>query len=511
MKKVVYTIPFVLGVLLSALITTDGVNAQVCWQTRVINEHSCSGCTTIWRCNGDVSQSCSGDAQCGGYGGDCIPLCQETYDTEQSCIVLDRDVPCSDPPSCSWTGSVQECNVVGTSCTEPAVTKTYGCWGPGSTPTPDPGGGGDPTPDPDGCTVDLVPAISNLPQSSTLDLTANVTVTGGFVESVNFSSGNSSLVSVSPASDSSPSYETVATGESLGSTTVTADVIMSGSTQCTDNATINVVDPGPWWQVIDADVLSLGNLTSSISSLCSGGCSPLFDLDGPGGFPGLPIYSGSYDFGSGSTSSTNWLAEATFNDTRQYTYSYFDKKVPADATINEINGSLGDIPGSSIPSGSTDDGYYWYHYDGTAYGDMTISGDVSIDGDEKIILFVEAADLNIQGNISITSNGQGFLLVIVGEASDGTKGNINIDSSVTSLEGLFLADNSFQSGTAGADTDSQLYIRGSVAAYSGINLQRDLVDDTQTPAEVIEYAPELMLLFPKSLSLERMRWEEVAP
>jgi hypothetical protein len=289
---------------------------------------------------------------------------------------------------------------------------------------------------------------------------------------------------------------------------------MSGTERCNDNSTIVVGSTGPWWQVIDADIFSLGNLISAIPSSCTGGCTPIFDLDGPGGFPGLPIYSGTFDFsdgsGTGTVSSTGWLAEATFNDTREYKYSFFDRRVPADATLNEITSPS--IAGTAISTGGTEyNGFYWYHFDGTTYGDLTITSDVTIAGDRKIILFVESGDLNIQGDVSISSDGQGFLLVIVGEDPSSGGGNINVSSSVTGLEGLFVADNSFSTGTQGADSDSQLNMRGSYAAYGGINLQRDLADDTQTPAEVFEYAPELMLLFPRSLTLERMRWEEVAP
>lgn len=516
--EVIIEIMFV-GIILSflTLLSQGVVSAQTCSDTRLVNEWSCSACNTwgercgSWdgpRCDSPYGDGCeAGEGSCGTY-------CVE--DPENACQVLNTPVDCtSEANGCSWTGTlIEDCSrsSAGT-CTLEAGSHTLYCWISG-TPTPDPGGGGDPTPSPDGCTVDLVPSVSTISPTSVITLTANVNVTGGFVDQVNFLSNDTNVVTVSPASDTSPSYETNTTGQSTGTTTVRTDVIMSGSSVCNDTASITVSDPGPWWQVINADVFSLGNLISGIPALCSGGCSPIFDLDGPGGFPGLPIYSGSYDFaegsGQGTTSSTGWLAEATFNDSREYTYSFFDRRIPADATLNEIENPS--ITGTELSSGGTAfDGYYWYHFDGDTYGDLTINSDVAIAGDRKVILFIESADLSIEGNVSIQSDGQGFLLVIVGKTDTGTKGNINIGSSVTGIEGLFVADNAFSTGTAGADADSQLVIEGSVGAYGGINLQRDLPDDSQTPAEVFEYAPELMLLFPKSLSLERMRWEEVAP
>lgn len=372
------------------------------------------------------------------------------------------------------------------------------------------------------CTVDLTPAIATFAEGSSQTFTANVTdIQNGTVASVDFSSTDTGIATVNPAQDTTSAYTTDVTGVVPGSVTIQADVIMGGSSVCSDTSSVDIIPAGPWWQVIDADIFSLGNLISEIPGACSGACSPIFDLDGLGGFPGLPIYTGSYDFsdgsGQGTASSTNWLAEATFNDTRTYNYSFFEKRIPSDATLNEITSPS--IPGTDITSGGTVyDGYYWYHYDGDTYGDLVITSDVTIAADRKVILFVESADLTIQGNISIQADGQGFLLVIVGENASGGKGNITIDSSVggtgdgvPEIEGLFLADNSFSTGTTGAGDDNQLHIRGSVASYGGISLQRDLTDDSQTPAELIEYAPELMLLFPDSLGLERMRWEEVAP
>jgi hypothetical protein len=371
------------------------------------------------------------------------------------------------------------------------------------------------------CTVDLTPSTSSFSVGSAQSFTANLSGVSGTVDRVEFASNNTSIATVNPSQDASSPYTTDATGVAVGTTSVDAFVIMGGNPVCNDSAAVNVSEAGPWWQVIDADIFSLGNLISEIPAGCSGACTPMFDLDGPGGFPGLPIYTGTYDFsdgsGQGTASSTNWLAEATFSDTRTYNYSFFDKRVPADATLNEITSPS--IPGTDITSGGTAyDGYYWYHYDGDTYGDLAITSDVTIAADRKVILFVESADLDIQGNISIQTDGQGFLLVIVGETASATKGNITIDSSVggtgdgvPEIEGLFLADNTFSTGTTGAGNDNQLHIRGSVAAYGGINLERDLIDDSETPAELFEYAPELMLLFPDSLGLERMRWEEVAP
>jgi len=62
----------------------------------------------------------------------------------------------------------------------------------------------------------------------------------------------------------------------------------------------------------------------------------------------------------------------------------------------------------------------------------------------------------------------------------------------------------------GAGSDSALSVRGALASYGGLSLQRDLSDNS-TPAEYFEYAPDLMLLYPTKLSYRKINWKEVAP
>ena len=111
----------------------------------------------------------------------------------------------------------------------------------------------------------------------------------------------------------------------------------------------------------------------------------------------------------------------------------------------------------------------------------------------------------------------GFIALIAGKSDTGTKGNIYISPSLGGatpvLEGIYLAEGVIYTGTNGADLDSQLVIRGSLAGLSGISLQRDLADDSTTPAELFEYAPDQMmiLLNTPALSSKKMSWKEVAP
>jgi hypothetical protein len=67
-------------------------------------------------------------------------------------------------------------------------------------------------------------------------------------------------------------------------------------------------------------------------------------------------------------------------------------------------------------------------------------------------------------------------------------------------------------GTNGANLDSQQYFRGTLVGLSGISLQRDLVDDSVSPAEFFEYAPDqIIFLLNSGLEVRKMSWKEVAP
>ena len=57
----------------------------------------------------------------------------------------------------------------------------------------------------------------------------------------------------------------------------------------------------------------------------------------------------------------------------------------------------------------------------------------------------------------------------------------------------------------------QLHIRGSIAGYAGVVLERDLTDNSVTPAEFFEYGPDLLFTFPRDLTSRKYKWKEIAP
>lgn len=366
--------------------------------------------------------------------------------------------------------------------------------------------------------------------ASPSDITMEIGDTPTLVTSVNSSAEIGSVAytagggveSVNPASDASYVYSTVVTGLSLGTGTVTSDVKSPAGTKvlCSSTANVTVNPRQPWWQVKDGDVSAVGDLNSDVPP---GG--PFFDVVGTGGYPGVPGYGGTTSLTTPKVSVTGWLANSAISSTKTYNSTYFLNAIPADVTVangtlTEIDPGNPSIAGSTFESGGTAaDGFYWYEYDGTGT-DLTINSDVNVNSGEagrKVILIVKNANLNIGGNINFTHGttvtGSGLFMVV-------TTGNIVVGSGVgggggtpANLEGVYVADGQFESCPAGDTCDSQLWIRGSVAAYGGYSLQRDVgaALNTTTPSEVFEYAPELDLMFPSKLANYVINWREVAP
>lgn len=284
------------------------------------------------------------------------------------------------------------------------------------------------------------------------------------------------------------------------------------------------IKAGAWFQVKDADLQVVGSLISRIPSPCKiPKCMPSFDLSGTGGFPGVPAYSaGNPLFGSGTVSDKGWLAKSGYSG-RRYNYQYFKSQVASsklidlaerfrdrlapDGSLSLNNDDLRDVARDAEPSFAV------------FSGKLTVSRDTNLEG-KKLVLFV-GGDLSIKGRVNLTA-GEGFFAAIVG-------GSINIDPAVISqnpnqygLEGIFLADGAIHTGTnnpvpLSGTPDGQLYIKGVLAGWQGVILERDLDPlrengaNNDKPAETIEYAPDLILSLPKELQRQGSVWREIAP
>ena len=449
----------------------------------------------------------------------CSPYCSGGNDVESAgCYSIPPPTSTPIPTAAPGWGACGSCSTCGFSPNECVLAPSGNCvWDPArcqvQIPRPS-------------CSIVFTPASMNINIGQSQDLTSTLTEANGTVTSTVDSFTPPGIVSSRLISTTNPNFYTTVrlirvTGVTTGVTSFrsTSTVVgPGGSNSCTRTAAIGVNSPNAWWQAVNGDVLAGGNLTSLVPTSCIlPACNPAFDrkpapLVGILGFPGLPIYSGaSFDFSDSPSSvgisaeGTNWLANSQLSPKLSlYNYAYFVKQIPPNVTLNPI--TLNQLTQANLTSGSSSrGGYIWYK----TKGNTAINGNIQIAGNTKVILLVEEGDLNINGTIDVQTTGQGFFMAIV-------QGNIIINPSVSSqtpdLEGVFLADGEFGTGTTGTRNDQQLTILGSVAAHEGITLQRNLGSlNSTTPAEVFEYSPELLQAYPKELGRRRLVWEEVAP
>ena len=233
-----------------------------------------------------------------------------------------------------------------------------------------------------------------------------------------------------------------------------------------------------WWQVKDGSVHSGSDIFSDIPGACAGGCTPSLLT----GVSGLASYLGTLGVGGGSLSQdgTDWQAETVYTGTRTG-FGYFKRLLSDDpAGIGVWDGGLPDQSGVSL-----------------AESGVTTDGTWNIGAGEKLV-FLADGEVTIAGNIDVAPGG--FLAVIA-------SGNINIHPSVTKVEGVFISDGVIGTGIS----NQQLTGEGIFTGWEGINLQRDLNDDSQTPAERFVYRPDLQLNAYRYLLWLGINWREVAP
>jgi hypothetical protein len=352
------------------------------------------------------------------------------------------------------------------------------------------------------------------------NMTIKVGSTQSLVTSVNSSvritsvdySASSGFVLLSPTNTSSYPYSTNVTGVSVGSGTVTSTVNNTTSAgACVATSDITVNPQGPWWQVIDGDVTA-GNVATKGDLITDVPDGKLFDVIGLGGYAGVPSYNGTTDLTASNVSVDHWFTDSSDASGKTYGSAFFMNAVPSEVATAITTIGVQSVSGSTFASGGTAvDDIYWYQYDGTSLGDLTINSPVDL-GDRKVVLFVKNANLIIDGSINYTHGSGLFMAVVTGNISVGLAvgdgGGVPAD-----LEGVYVADGQFITDSTSLANDKQLWIRGVVAAYGGFSLQRDLgpSKDGTTPSEVFEFAPELDLMFPSKLAAYVINWREVAP
>lgn len=366
------------------------------------------------------------------------------------------------------------------------------------------------------CTITLLPSAVTVGVGASQIIDATVNVTGGSVSAVEFISSDPAIANVSPESDTSVVYSSFVEGNVLGEVTITGYAVVDGEALCSDTTIVSVTQPVSWWQVRDADVFASLSIMSLIPSSCVlPTCNPVFGLKGAGGYPGVVVYGRNLDFAAGSGKGdvaeepNKWSADTQYGG-KWYNYEYFINQLSNNIETN-LNETPNVIDNNYINSGlSAAGGYIWLHYDGQSAGDLVIDG-ITLNN-KKIVLLTENADIYVNGPIVLSNTATDFFMLVAGKGSNTLKGNVLIDANVAGsvgpeIEGLFLTESMFKTG-AGTE---QLHVRGSVVSYEGVLLERMLIDNSVTPSEYFEYAPELVQLFPTIFKQTRMRWKEVVP
>ena len=292
------------------------------------------------------------------------------------------------------------------------------------------------------CSVILSPGSASVEIGKTQLYTATVypDPPSATVDRVDFSSGDTGVATVNPASDLTSAYQTTAKGENAGPTLIKANVFLGGGSTCPDTANITVTNPGPWWQVEAGNIhADSGNVRSSIPSTAA---LPYLIT---GSQPGLVSYTGGLDINDAAAINqaglSNWQAQTGYQGLKTG-YGYF-KRILEDDPL-DFNAWDGGQPGA--------DGVY------AAEGDMATLEALNITN--EIIVILVNGDVSIDYDISVAEGG--FLAII-------SSGNITIGNEVTNVEGVYVADGIISSGTS----ESQLIGEGIFTGWGGISLQRD--------------------------------------
>jgi hypothetical protein len=282
---------------------------------------------------------------------------------------------------------------------------------------------------------------------------------------------------------------------------------------------VDIANANPWWQTVGGDTIAAGgNITSAIPSTCTpsvASCQPYLHLGDILDLvdAGMSITTGVINTGSGSSGSEEVEGTGAFLGST-YDYQYFlDRANAIGATLN----------GTSLAQIASGGGAKTQGYSVFSGGSLSIPSDITISDGAKSVVFVNG-DLLIDGKVQFSNEGNTFLMFIV-------SGNIVVNPSVGSpyqqtdsltsydLEGIYLTDGQFETGTNSlvVDSDFQLTVRGSVVGLgnggtvNGMNFERSLPNNASYPAEVFVFAPDQILLYPAFLSPKPIRWREIAP
>lgn len=251
---------------------------------------------------------------------------------------------------------------------------------------------------------------------------------------------------------------------------------------------------GAWFQLEGAGAYA-GSTGGGVTIRSLVPTSQDFILPGAlGSIGALMRASGSYDVESagGELSTTGWNAVTRYKG-KTLNYSYFAAR--EGVTLSQTNDWASDTIDEKVDDGRD----FWYIKPATQ---AVVASPWTITGGDSLVVFVDG-DLRIASNITVSSGS--FLAFIV-------RGDITIDKSVTAVQGLYVADGVLTTESAEPTDDVQLNVQGSMVAWGGVSLSRDLGSaNINTPAEKFGYRPDLIVNMPTKMKTYALEWSEVVP
>jgi len=254
----------------------------------------------------------------------------------------------------------------------------------------------------------------------------------------------------------------------------------------------------PWWQTKGAGIYvgseSGGTtLVSNIPRYVPADQRYLI-LPGAGlGVAALLRASGGVSYGRGTVSSGNLSAVSKYTGKR-VDYSWFSSRVGL--TFSQPNDWGADTMNQPV-----NDPTKAFYYITPASGTATVLSPWHVLEGEKYIVIVNG-DLKVEQNIIVDVGG--FVAFVV-------KNGVKVATNVTKLDGLYEMDGTFETLTTGAENDVQLVTGGSVVAWGGVSLNRNIgkTNNASTPSEQFVYRQDLITNMPKEMKTFIMSWTEV--
>lgn len=244
-----------------------------------------------------------------------------------------------------------------------------------------------------------------------------------------------------------------------------------------------------WWQAEGAGVYAGGSVRSSLPSASSYLIEP-----GAGGVIGaLMRSSGSVDTGNGAISTLGYNAMTTYHG-KTMNYDYFAARMGV--TPNTTNDWGADT--MNKPANNPNKDFYYMDPSGS---EASITSPWVVASGESYVVFVNG-NLRIASPVTVANGG--FVAFIV-------RGNLTVSSTVQDVQGIYDVDGTLTTeSNSGADVQAKF--GGSIVAWGGVNLGRDLDSGNITiPAEKFTYRPDLLVNMPNAMKVFALEWQELAP